>query len=192
MSHSACRAITTARSPIISTVSASSTAHGGAAAEPARSLALVPAAPAARHQGEWPDWAPSPFTDRPPARVEGAACRVSYVGHASLADPDRRSQHPARSGLVGARVAVPLTSGRNGSTIPASRSPTCRRSTSCWCRTPTTIISMSRRCRGSPPRIVRASSRRSAMTRSCAITIRRSRPKRFDWDDRVDLGAAWR
>ena len=32
---------------------------------------------------KWPNWAPSPFTDRPPPRVEGAACRISYVGHAS-------------------------------------------------------------------------------------------------------------
>ena len=34
-------------------------------------------------KAKWPDWAPSPFTDRPPPRVEGAACRISYVGHAS-------------------------------------------------------------------------------------------------------------
>ena len=60
---------------------------------------------------------------------------------------------------------------------------------SCWCRTAITIISISRRCRGSPPRIARASSRRSATTPSCAITIPRSRPKAYDWDDRVDLGA---
>jgi L-ascorbate metabolism protein UlaG (beta-lactamase superfamily) len=32
----------------------------------------------------WPAWAPSPYADRPPARVEGAAWRISYVGHASL------------------------------------------------------------------------------------------------------------
>ena len=35
-----------------------------------------------RTKAKWPDWAPSPFADHPPARVEGA-CRVSYVGHAS-------------------------------------------------------------------------------------------------------------
>jgi L-ascorbate metabolism protein UlaG (beta-lactamase superfamily) len=35
-------------------------------------------------RAKWPDWAPSPYLDRPPPRVEGAACRVSYVGHASL------------------------------------------------------------------------------------------------------------
>src|ERR1043166_3901401 len=32
----------------------------------------------------WPVWAPSPFADRPPARVAGSAWRISYVGHASL------------------------------------------------------------------------------------------------------------
>jgi L-ascorbate metabolism protein UlaG (beta-lactamase superfamily) len=35
-------------------------------------------------KSKWPAWAPSPYADRPPARVEGAACRISYIGHASL------------------------------------------------------------------------------------------------------------
>jgi L-ascorbate metabolism protein UlaG (beta-lactamase superfamily) len=34
-------------------------------------------------RAKWPAWAPSPYADRPPARVEGAAWRISYVGHAS-------------------------------------------------------------------------------------------------------------
>jgi L-ascorbate metabolism protein UlaG (beta-lactamase superfamily) len=34
-------------------------------------------------KAKWPAWAPSPYADRPPARVEGAAWRFSYVGHAS-------------------------------------------------------------------------------------------------------------
>jgi L-ascorbate metabolism protein UlaG (beta-lactamase superfamily) len=34
-------------------------------------------------RSKWPAWAPSPYADRPPARVEGAAWRISYVGHAS-------------------------------------------------------------------------------------------------------------
>src|ERR1700689_2724615 len=34
-------------------------------------------------RAKWPGWAPSPFADHPPPRVEGATCRVSYVGHAS-------------------------------------------------------------------------------------------------------------
>jgi L-ascorbate metabolism protein UlaG (beta-lactamase superfamily) len=35
-------------------------------------------------RAEWPAWAPSPFADQPPARVEGGALRVSFVGHASV------------------------------------------------------------------------------------------------------------
>jgi L-ascorbate metabolism protein UlaG (beta-lactamase superfamily) len=35
-------------------------------------------------RAKWPAWAPSPYADRPPPRVEGAACRISYVGHASF------------------------------------------------------------------------------------------------------------
>jgi L-ascorbate metabolism protein UlaG (beta-lactamase superfamily) len=34
-------------------------------------------------RAKWPAWAPSPFADKPPPRVEGTALRVSYVGHAS-------------------------------------------------------------------------------------------------------------
>jgi L-ascorbate metabolism protein UlaG (beta-lactamase superfamily) len=35
-------------------------------------------------KAKWPAWAPSPFADRPPARVEGADIRICYVGHASF------------------------------------------------------------------------------------------------------------
>jgi L-ascorbate metabolism protein UlaG (beta-lactamase superfamily) len=35
-------------------------------------------------RAKWPAWAPSPFADRPPARVTGAAWRICYVGHASF------------------------------------------------------------------------------------------------------------
>lgn len=35
-------------------------------------------------RAKWPSWAPSPYADRPPARVEGAAWRIAYVGHASF------------------------------------------------------------------------------------------------------------
>ncbi|MCJ9705293.1 MULTISPECIES: MBL fold metallo-hydrolase [unclassified Bradyrhizobium] len=31
----------------------------------------------------WPDWAPSPHADTPPARVDGDNVRLSFVGHAS-------------------------------------------------------------------------------------------------------------
>ncbi len=34
-------------------------------------------------RAKWPAWAPSPHADRPPARVEDATIRISYVGHAS-------------------------------------------------------------------------------------------------------------
>src|SRR5271155_1145688 len=33
---------------------------------------------------KWPEWAPSPHSDRPPARVGGTALRISFIGHASL------------------------------------------------------------------------------------------------------------
>src|ERR1041384_3273384 len=36
-----------------------------------------------REKSEWPAWAPSPYRDRPPARIAGPQWRVSYVGHAS-------------------------------------------------------------------------------------------------------------
>jgi L-ascorbate metabolism protein UlaG (beta-lactamase superfamily) len=35
-------------------------------------------------KARWPSRAPSPFADRPPARVEDAVWRVCFVGHASL------------------------------------------------------------------------------------------------------------
>ncbi len=35
-------------------------------------------------RAKWPIWAPSPYADRPPARVEGSTWRISYVGHASF------------------------------------------------------------------------------------------------------------
>ena len=37
-----------------------------------------------RNRAVWPQWAPSSYSDRPPLRVEGAALRVSFVGHATL------------------------------------------------------------------------------------------------------------
>jgi L-ascorbate metabolism protein UlaG (beta-lactamase superfamily) len=33
---------------------------------------------------KWPERAPSPFSDRPPRRVDGTALRISMIGHASL------------------------------------------------------------------------------------------------------------
>jgi L-ascorbate metabolism protein UlaG (beta-lactamase superfamily) len=37
-----------------------------------------------RDQAEWPAEAPSPFSDKPPRRVDGRNLRVSFVGHASF------------------------------------------------------------------------------------------------------------
>jgi L-ascorbate metabolism protein UlaG (beta-lactamase superfamily) len=35
-------------------------------------------------KAKWPVWAPSPYMDRPPGRLDGTAWRISYVGHASF------------------------------------------------------------------------------------------------------------
>ena len=34
-------------------------------------------------RADWPDWAPSPYADTPPERVDGEKVRLSFVGHAS-------------------------------------------------------------------------------------------------------------
>ena len=36
-----------------------------------------------RKRAKWPDWAPSPFSDSPPPRVDGGKVRLCFVGHAS-------------------------------------------------------------------------------------------------------------
>jgi L-ascorbate metabolism protein UlaG (beta-lactamase superfamily) len=36
-----------------------------------------------RKRAIWPDWAPSPYADTPPARVDGDKVRLAFVGHAS-------------------------------------------------------------------------------------------------------------
>ena len=36
-----------------------------------------------RQRAPWPEWAPSPYADTPPPRVDGDKVRLSYVGHAS-------------------------------------------------------------------------------------------------------------
>ena len=33
---------------------------------------------------KWPEWAPSPQIDCPPARVDSGAIRIGFIGHASL------------------------------------------------------------------------------------------------------------
>ena len=125
------------------------------------------------------------YADTPPSRVErqGAAfvCRPC-----DLADPDRGPQHPGRSRLVGAGLAFYLRRTKRLND-PGIAFESCPRSTPCWCRTGTTTISTSRRCRACTQSSRRASSRRSATThharRGC------SDPGRgFDWNDRIELG----
>ncbi|WP_249132612.1 MULTISPECIES: MBL fold metallo-hydrolase [unclassified Bradyrhizobium] len=36
-----------------------------------------------RQRAVWPEWAPSPYADTPPARVDGDKVRLCFVGHAS-------------------------------------------------------------------------------------------------------------
>jgi L-ascorbate metabolism protein UlaG (beta-lactamase superfamily) len=36
-----------------------------------------------RQRAAWPEWAPSPFSDKPPPRVDGGKVRLAFVGHAS-------------------------------------------------------------------------------------------------------------
>jgi len=141
-------------------------------------------------KSKWPAWAPSPYADRPPARINGAAWRISYVGHASwliqtagfnmLLDP------------VWSKRASPFRfAGPQRVNDPGIALQTYRRSMSCWYRTATTIISISLLCRGWQPRIAHASLRRSAMTPSCEITILQSGPKpttgRIGWTSAREL-----
>jgi L-ascorbate metabolism protein UlaG (beta-lactamase superfamily) len=37
-----------------------------------------------RYNNRWPDRVPSPHVDRPPAKIDGADWRISFVGHATL------------------------------------------------------------------------------------------------------------
>jgi hypothetical protein len=36
-----------------------------------------------RKRHKWPEWAPSPYSDKPPPRVDGDKVRFAFVGHAS-------------------------------------------------------------------------------------------------------------
>src|SRR5437763_281078 len=50
---------------------------------PPKSIATLLRWYSGREKAEWPTWAPSPYSDRPPARVAGPEWRLCYVGHAS-------------------------------------------------------------------------------------------------------------
>ena len=140
------RATMTARCRTTSTARASSIRT----ASPPKSLATLLRWYCGREKAEWPAWAPSPYSDRPPRARRRAGMAPLLCRPRQLAAADRGPEHPDRSGVGGARLAGELRSGRSASTIRASRSTRCRRSTSCWSRTATTTISTSRRCRGSP------------------------------------------
>jgi hypothetical protein len=94
-----------------------------------------------RKRASWPDWVPNAHSDTPPPRVSGDKVRLSFVGHVTwliqtrdlniLVDP------------VWSMRASPVSFA--GTTIPASPSTRCRRSTSYWSRTAITTISTSRR-----------------------------------------------
>lgn len=51
---------------------------------PPKSFADVARMLTSRRLSRWPDWVDNIHSDRPPARVEGAAWRIAYVGHASV------------------------------------------------------------------------------------------------------------
>ena len=141
-------------------------------------------------KSKWPAWAPSPYADRPPARIDGAAWRISYVGHASwliqtagfniLLDPvwSKRASPFRFAGPQ--RVNDP---GIAFADLP-----------------PIDVVLVSHGhydhlisllCRGWQPRIAHASLRRSAMTPSCEITILQSGPKpttgRIGWTSAREL-----
>ena len=154
-------------------------------------------------KSKWPAWAPSPYADRPPARIDGAAWRISYVGHASwliqtagfnmLLDPvwskrasPFRFAGPQRVNDPGIAFAdlppIDVVLVSHGHYVKPSSSNHLDRAP---------IISISLLCRGWQPRIAHASLRRSAMTPSCGITILQSGPKpttgRIGWTSAREL-----
>jgi L-ascorbate metabolism protein UlaG (beta-lactamase superfamily) len=164
--------------------------HGVPPKKPARSAALDGRSLLARHQGEVAGLGAIALCRPPAGARRRRGWRISYVGHASwliqtaglnmLLDP------------VWSKRASPFRFvGPKRVNDPGIAFATCRRSMSCWCRTATTIISISPRCRGSRPRIARASSRRSATTPSCAITIpHRGRSLRLARSGDIGAGVA--
>src|SRR3984893_13886159 len=114
-------------------------------------------------KAKWPVWAPSPYLDRPPTRVQDTALRISYVGHASvliqtaglniLLDP------------VWSKRASPFHfAGPKRVKIQGSCLRTYPLSMSSWCRMDIIIILISRRFHGLRLCTVRALLRRSATT----------------------------
>jgi L-ascorbate metabolism protein UlaG (beta-lactamase superfamily) len=142
-----------------------------------------------RTKAKWPDWAPSPFADQPPPRVNGAACRVTYVGHASwlvqtaglniLLDPiwsERaspfRNVGPKRvndPGIAFAKlppIDVVLVSHAHYDHLD--------------------LATLSQLAAAHRPRIITPLGNDTIMRNHDAAIAAEA----FDWDDRVDLGAA--
>ena len=144
---------------------------------------------AAASAQQWPEWAPSPYSDTPPQRVAGPEWRISYVGHASLliqtaglnilidpvwservlagelrrAEARQRSGHRVRRAAADrhrAGLALPLRSSRRRHAVAASR-------------------------RAQPARDHAARQRHHHEGR----TTRAIRAEAYDWHQRVDLGA---
>jgi L-ascorbate metabolism protein UlaG (beta-lactamase superfamily) len=139
-------------------------------------------------KAKWPAWAPSPFTDHPPPRVEGAACRVSYVGHASwliqtaglniLLDPvwskrvspfryvgPKRVNDPGIAFADLPPIDVVLVSHAHYDHLD--------------------VATLSRLAAVHRPRIITPLGNDTIMRNDAAIAA-----EGFDWDDRVSLGAA--
>ena len=108
-------------------------------------------------RAKWPAWAPSPYADRPPPRVDGHRLPHFLCRACELSAPNRGPQHSARSGLVAARLAV-----------SACRAETGERSRHRLCRL------AADRCRSGLARALRSSRRRDAVA-----ACRRSSPARY-------------
>jgi L-ascorbate metabolism protein UlaG (beta-lactamase superfamily) len=140
-----------------------------------------------RKRAIWPDWAPSPYADTPPARVEGDAARLVFVGHASwliqtgglniLIDPvwseraspfsfagPKRHNDPGVTFDVLPKIDVALVSHGHYDHLD--------------------VATLSRLTRKFSPRVITPLGN-DLTIRSADSSIR---AEAFDWQDRVDLG----
>jgi L-ascorbate metabolism protein UlaG (beta-lactamase superfamily) len=142
-----------------------------------------------RTKARWPRWAPSPYADRPPPRVDGAACRLSYIGHASwliqtgglniLVDPiwskraspfrhlgPRRVNDPGIAFADLPPIDVVLVSHAHYDHLD--------------------VATLSRLAAAHRPRVIAPLGNDTIMRRHDAAIAAEA----FDWDQRVDLGGA--
>ena len=127
----------------------------------------------ARHHGEVAGLGAVALCPPAAAWVDGTRAASPYRA-CELSPPNRGPQHSARP-VWSMRATALRHVGPKRVNDQASPLRTCRRSMSSWFRTRTTIISMSRRCRGLRPLIARALCARQRC--DCARVDRRSRPK---------------